>query len=116
MNVGRSAAVVSTVVVLVNHAGADGYASGAGAAALRAPRDRGQLQRVAVEEGRRERTRQGGAAGDGAFQTAEAEGYLRQFGASADSDFGAMGMHFVNGALVGDGELDPTRPEYSVIY
>jgi len=46
---------------------------------------------------------------------AEAEGYTLQFGCVSGPDFGAMGMHFVNGPLVGDGELDPTRPEI-VIY
>src|SRR3954451_18048177 len=46
---------------------------------------------------------------------AEAEGYTLQFGCVSGSDAGAMGMHFVNGPLVGDGELDPTRPEI-VIY
>lgn len=48
-------------------------------------------------------------------EAAKAEGYALQFGCVSGSDSGAMGMHFVNGALVGDGELDPTRPEI-VIY
>jgi hypothetical protein len=42
---------------------------------------------------------------------AEAEGYALQFGCVSGSDAGAMGLHFVNGSLVGDGELDVTRPE-----
>jgi len=42
---------------------------------------------------------------------AEAEGYTLQFGCVSGSDLGAMGLHFVNGPLVGDGELDVTRPE-----
>ena len=46
---------------------------------------------------------------------AEAEGYALQFGCVSGSDVGAMGMHFVNGPLVMDGELDATRPEI-VIY
>lgn len=46
---------------------------------------------------------------------AEAEGYVLQFGCVSGSDSGAMGMHFVNGALVGDGDVDATRPEI-VIY
>lgn len=46
---------------------------------------------------------------------AEAEGYTLQFGCVTGGESGAMGMHYVNGALVGDGELDPTRPEI-VIY
>jgi hypothetical protein len=46
---------------------------------------------------------------------AEAEGYALLFGCVSGSDSGAMGLHFVNLSLVGDGELDPTRPEI-VIY
>ena len=46
---------------------------------------------------------------------AEAEGYALQFGCVSGPDIGAMGMHFVNGPLVGDGELDAARPEI-VIY
>jgi hypothetical protein len=42
---------------------------------------------------------------------AEAEGYVLQFGCVSGSEAGAMGMHFVKGALVGDDVLDPTRPE-----
>jgi len=48
-------------------------------------------------------------------EVAKAEGYALQFGCVTGSESGAMGMHFVNGPLVGDGELDPTRPEI-VIY
>ena len=48
-------------------------------------------------------------------EVAKAEGYALQFGCVSGSESGAMGMHFVNGALVGDGELDPKRPEI-VIY
>ncbi len=46
---------------------------------------------------------------------AEAEGYALQFGCVTGPDVGAMGLHYVNGALVMDGELDATRPEI-VIY
>lgn len=46
---------------------------------------------------------------------AQAEGYQLQFGCVSGPDAGAMGMHFVNGPLVGDGEVDATRPEI-VIY
>jgi hypothetical protein len=46
---------------------------------------------------------------------AEAEGYSLQFGCVSGPDAGAMGMHFVNGPLIGDGEIDATRPEI-VIY
>jgi len=46
---------------------------------------------------------------------AEKEGYSLQFGCVSGSEYGAMGMHFVNSPLVMDGELDATRPEI-VIY
>ena len=46
---------------------------------------------------------------------AEAEGYHLLFGCVSGSDAGAMGLHYANLSLVGDGELDPTRPEI-VIY
>ena len=47
--------------------------------------------------------------------TAEAEGYHLLFGCVSGPDFGAMGLHYVNMGLVGDGALDPARPEI-VIY
>jgi hypothetical protein len=47
--------------------------------------------------------------------TAEAEGYALQFGCVSGPDSGAMGLHYVNGALVSRGELDPTHPQI-VIY
>jgi hypothetical protein len=46
---------------------------------------------------------------------AEAEGYHLLFGCVSGPDSGAMGLHYVNLPLVGDGELDPTKPEI-VIY
>lgn len=46
---------------------------------------------------------------------AEADGYRLMFGCVSGPDSGAMGLHYVNPALVGDGELDPARPEI-VIY
>jgi hypothetical protein len=42
---------------------------------------------------------------------AVADGYVLQFGCVSGSDQGAMGVHFVNGPLVGDGLLDVARPE-----
>jgi hypothetical protein len=48
-------------------------------------------------------------------RVAEYEGYASQFGCVSGPDFGAMGLHYVNGPLVGDGEIDPMRPEI-VIY
>jgi hypothetical protein len=46
---------------------------------------------------------------------AQAAGYVLQFGCVSGGDYGAMGMHFVNGPLVADGVIDATRPEI-VIY
>jgi hypothetical protein len=46
---------------------------------------------------------------------AEADGYALQFGCVSGSDYGAMGLHYVNGAIVARGELDPTHPQI-VIY
>ena len=46
---------------------------------------------------------------------AEAEGYHLLFGCVSGPDAGAMGLHYVNLALVADGALDATRPEI-VIY
>jgi hypothetical protein len=48
-------------------------------------------------------------------KVAEAEGYSLLFGCVSGPDSGAMGLHYVNLPLVGDGELDPARPEI-VIY
>jgi hypothetical protein len=46
---------------------------------------------------------------------AEAAGYHLAFGCVSGPDVGAMGLHYVNMSLVGDGVLDPTLPEI-VIY
>lgn len=46
---------------------------------------------------------------------AEAEGYALQFGCVSGDYTGAMGLHYVNGELVGKGVLDATRPQI-VIY
>jgi hypothetical protein len=46
---------------------------------------------------------------------AEAEGYRLMFGCVSGDDYGAMGLHYVKGALVGDAVLDPAQPEI-VIY
>ena len=46
---------------------------------------------------------------------AEREGYALQFGCVTGPDYGAMGLHYINGALVGSGIIDPTRPQI-VIY
>ena len=41
---------------------------------------------------------------------AEAEGYKLTFGCVTGPDAGAMGLHYVNFALVGAGALDPAHP------
>jgi hypothetical protein len=46
---------------------------------------------------------------------AEADGYHLDFGCVSGSEWGAMGLHYVNMEHVGDGKLDPRRPEI-VIY
>jgi hypothetical protein len=46
---------------------------------------------------------------------AQAVGYTPLFGCVSGPDRGAMGQHFVNFSLVGDGQIDATRPEL-VIY
>jgi hypothetical protein len=46
---------------------------------------------------------------------AQREGYALQFGCVTGPDSGAMGLHYVNGALVGSGIIDATHPQI-VIY
>ncbi len=46
---------------------------------------------------------------------AVADGYVLQFGCVSGGDTGAMGLHYVNGALVNAGVIDATRPQI-VIY
>ena len=42
-------------------------------------------------------------------------GYAPAFGCVSGPDHGAMGIHYVNGDLVGDGEIDVSKPE-ALIY
>ena len=46
---------------------------------------------------------------------ATAAGYQPFLGCVSGPDHGAMGVHYVNGGLVGDGEIDATKPE-ALIY
>ena len=46
---------------------------------------------------------------------ATAANYQPAFGCVSGPDHGAMGIHYINGSLVGDGEVDATRPE-ALIY
>ncbi len=48
------------------------------------------------------------------MQVAIAEGYAPQFGCVSGSDFGAMGVHLVNGPLVADPAIDVRHPELLV--
>jgi hypothetical protein len=45
------------------------------------------------------------------IKAAEADGYGTFLGCVSGPEAGAMGHHYVNGALVADGLLDPARPE-----
>jgi hypothetical protein len=45
---------------------------------------------------------------------ATAAGYQPYLGCVSGQDHGAMGVHYVNGNLVGDGELDASKPEVLV--
>ncbi len=42
---------------------------------------------------------------------AEHEGYALQFGCVTGPDFGAMGLHYVNGPLVASGVIDAAHPQ-----
>lgn len=44
-------------------------------------------------------------------EEATAAGYAEMFGCVSGPQEGAMGIHYLNGALVGDGELTPDHPE-----
>ncbi|HEX3321916.1 MAG TPA: hypothetical protein VHR84_14505 [Terriglobales bacterium] len=44
-----------------------------------------------------------------------AAGYGPAFGCVSGPDHGAMGIHYINGSLVGDGEIDAAHPE-ALIY
>src|ERR1700710_789178 len=46
---------------------------------------------------------------------ATASNYQPAFGCVSGPDHGAMGVHYINGTLVGDGEVDATKPE-ALIY
>jgi hypothetical protein len=46
---------------------------------------------------------------------ARGAGYAPAFGCVSGPDHGAMGIHYVNGALVGDGKIDIEHPE-ALIY
>jgi hypothetical protein len=44
-------------------------------------------------------------------KVAESEGYHLEFGCVSGDNFGAMGLHYVNDALVGNGIVDVTHPQ-----
>ncbi len=45
------------------------------------------------------------------FQDGPPQDYVLAFGCVSGGDFGAMGMHFLNGSLLGDGEVTVETPE-----
>ena len=45
------------------------------------------------------------------LEVAEGQGYGQFLGCVSQPGQGAMGIHFINGALAGDAALDPLRPE-----
>ena len=49
------------------------------------------------------------------MNNAEKAGYAPAFGCVSGPDHGAMGIHYVNGTLVGDGQIDVFHPE-ALIY
>jgi hypothetical protein len=101
----RLTAFIVGVAALVTLHPADARAQAAHTHAEQDPKTAGALIKIVREATERFQD----------VEVAKAEGYALQFGCVSGSDSGAMGMHFVNGPLVGDGELDPTRPEI-VIY
>jgi hypothetical protein len=44
-------------------------------------------------------------------RVAESDGYRLEFGCVSGDDFGAMGLHYVNDTLVGNGVVDVNRPQ-----
>ena len=68
-------------------------------------------EQVEVAEGPLARTVREATASLQDAQAAEPAGYVLSGGCVSGPAEGAMGVHFVNGALVGDGLLDATRPE-----
>jgi hypothetical protein len=46
---------------------------------------------------------------------AEREGYALGFGCVSGDDYGAMGLHYINGNILNEGTIDATRPQI-VIY
>ena len=44
-------------------------------------------------------------------RVAENDGYRLEFGCVSGDDFGAMGLHYVNDTLVGEGIVDVNRPQ-----
>ncbi len=52
-----------------------------------------------------------GASRYGDVAVAESEGWTSTHFCVSGPDIGAMGVHYANGPLVGDDELDPRRPE-----
>jgi hypothetical protein len=104
LSIGVSSALAAVLAGGVTHQalGHDGHEGNQDA---RGREHSGELVRAVRESTRRFRN----------VDQAKAEGYLLMFGCVSGPDDGAMGLHYVNLTLVGDGALDPARPEI-VIY
>ena len=110
LNVGRVARVLIGVAAAIGASSIgladthDGHEAAASVQQHKDPAATARLVRIARQASRR-------------FQDvsqAEAEGYVQQFGCVSGSHEGAMGVHYVNFPLVGDGVLDPAKPELLV--
>src|SRR5262245_35108128 len=101
MNVGRMMMAAAGALLLVSgspsRAVAQDHDHGAASPAMTAEQKKNLGELVKVVRDATERFQD--------VRVAEAEGYALNFGCVSGGDFGAMGLHYVNGALVGDGEI-----------
>ena len=104
-----SLAVVTWGAVVVcasmNAAAQDGHSHATTAQSADANSQAGTLLRIVREATERFKD----------VSVAQSEGYQLQFGCVSGPDAGAMGLHFVNGALVASGVIDARHPQI-VIY
>jgi hypothetical protein len=101
----RAVTAALTIAGTATPAAAQGHDAHAGAAAQ--PRTSSAQQNALVAAVRAATERLKGVTSiDG-----PGEGYALTLGCGSGGDFGAMGLHYLNGGLVGDGEIDVTQPE-----
>jgi hypothetical protein len=109
-SIGRIAAVMAFVFTNVNASPAmaqDGHSHTSASHEAKANQESDTTNLIKVVRDATERFKD--------VSVAEAEGYALQFGCVTGSDSGAMGLHYVNAALVNSGILDATRPQI-IIY